>query len=149
MKSQNFTAVQVERIFCLLTLALLTQSWGDDYNFSCDILRHLLVFPELFDRQRDILFTGSLLFYVINFFFFCMLVFIALVDLRHRMDTLALSANISVYQSNTVLCSQGVNDPSRYFYFYSNSEGKILIKKSQFSISVCLYRTITQMRMFK
>ena len=53
-----------------------------------------------------------------------MLVFIALVDLRHRMDTLALSANISVYQSNTVLNSQGVDDPSRYFYFYSNSESK-------------------------
>ena len=151
MKSQNFTAVQVERIFCLLALALLTQSWGDDHNFSCDILRHLLVFPDQFDRQRDILFTGSLLFYVNSFifFFFCMLVFIALVDLRHRTDTLVLSANISVYQSNIVLNSQGVNDPSRYFYFYSNSESKILIKKSQFSTSVCLYRTITQMRMFK
>ena len=60
----------------------------------------VLVFPDLFDRQRDILFTGSLLFYVNSFifFFFCMLFFIALVDLRHRMDTLALSANISVYQ---------------------------------------------------
>ena len=104
-----------------------------------------LVFPDLFDRQRDILFSGSLLFYVNSF---CMLVFIALVDLRHRI-TLALSANISVYQSNTVLNSQGVNDPSRYFYFYSNSESKVLIKKSQFSTSVCLYRTITQMRMFK
>ena len=46
-----------------------------------------------------------------------MLVFIALVDLRHRMYTLALSANILVYQSNTVLKSQGVDDPSRYFYF--------------------------------
>ena len=78
-----------------------------------------------------------------------MIVFITLVDLRHHMDTLALSANISVYQSNTVLNSQGVNDPSRYSYFYSNSESKILIKKSQFSTSVCLYRTITQMRMFK
>ena len=76
-----------------------------------------------------------------------MIVFITLVDLRHHMDTLALSANISVYQSNTVLNSQGVNDPSRYFY--SNSESKVLIKKSQFSTSVCLYRTITQMRMFK
>ena len=111
----------------------------------------VLVFPDLFDRQRDILFTGSLLFYVNSFifFFFCMLVFIALVDLRHRTDTLVLSANISVYQSNIVLNSQGVNDPSRYFYFYSNSESKVLIKKSQFSTSVCLYRTITQMRMFK
>ena len=78
-----------------------------------------------------------------------MIVFITLVDLRHHMDTLALSANISVYQSYTVLNSQGVNDPSRYFYFYSNSESKVLIKKSQFSTSVCLYRTITQMRMFK
>ena len=83
------------------------------------------------------------------FFFFCMLVFITLVDLRHRMDTIALSTNISVDQSNTVLNSKSVNDPSRYFYFYSNSESKILIKKSQFSTSVCLYRTITQMRMFK
>ena len=66
-----------------------------------------------------------------------MLVFIALVDLRHRMDTLALSANISVYQSNTVLNSQGVDDPSRYFYFYSNSESKVLIKKvSDFNFSL-------------
>ena len=109
----------------------------------------VLVFPDLFDRQRDILFTGSPLFYVNSFIFFCMLVFIALVDLRHRMDTLAFSENISVYQSNTVLNSQGVDDPSRYLYFYSNSESKILIKKFQFSTSVCLYRTITQMRMFK
>ena len=110
----------------------------------------VLVFPDLFDRQRDILFTGSLLFYVNSLiFFFCMLVFVALVDLRHRMDTVVLSANISAYKSNTVLNSQGVNDPSRCFYFYSNSESKILIKKSQFSTSVCLYRTITQMRMFK
>ena len=53
------------------------------------------------------------------------------------MDTLALSANISVYQSNTVLNSQGVNDPSRYFYFYSNSESKVLIKKiSVFNFSL-------------
>ena len=111
---------------------------------------NVLVFPDLFDRQRDILFTGSLLFYVSSFiFFFCMLVFITLVDLRHRMDTIALSANISVYQSNTVLNSKSVNDPSRYFYFYSNSESKILIKKIQFSTSVRLYRTITRMRMFK
>ena len=110
----------------------------------------VLVFPDLFDRQRDILFTGFPLFYVNSFiFFFCMLVFIALVDLRHRMDTLDLSANISVYQSNTVLNSQGVDDPSRYFYFYSNSESKVPIKKFQISTSVCLYRTITQMRMFK
>ena len=110
----------------------------------------VLVFPDLFDRQRDILFTGSLLFYVNSLIlFFCMLVFIVYVNLRHRMDTLPLSANISVYQSNTVFNSQGGNDPSCYFYFYSNSESKILIKKSQFSTSVCLYRTITQMRMFK
>ena len=78
-----------------------------------------------------------------------MLVFVALVELRHRMDTVVLSANISVYKSNTVLNGEGLNDPSRCFYFYSNSESKILIKKSQFSTSVCLYRTITQMRMFK
>ena len=53
------------------------------------------------------------------------------------MDTLALSANISVYQSNSVLNSQGVNDPSRYFYFYSNSESKVLIKKiSVFNFSL-------------
>ena len=66
-----------------------------------------------------------------------MLVFITLVDLRHHMDTLALSANILVYQSNTVLNSQGVNDPSRYFYFYSNSESKVLIKKiSVFNFSL-------------
>ena len=109
----------------------------------------VLVFPDLFDRQRDILFTGSLLFYVNSLIFFCMLVFVALVELRHRMDTVVLSANISVYKSNTVLNSEGLNDPSRCFYFYSNSESKILIKKSQFSTSVCLYRTITQMRMFK
>ena len=109
----------------------------------------VLVFPDLFDRQRDILFTGSLLFYVNSLFFFCMLVFVALVELRHRMDTVVLSANISVYKSNTVLNSEGLNDPSRCFYFCSNSESKILIKKSQFSTSVCLYRTITQMRMFK
>ena len=61
----------------------------------------VLVFPDLFDRQRDILFTGSLLFYVNSLiFFFCMLVFVALVELRHRMDTVVLSANISVYKSN-------------------------------------------------
>ena len=109
----------------------------------------VLVFLDLFDRQRDILFTGSLLFYVNSLIFFCMLVFVALVELRHRMDTVVLSANISAYKSNTVLNSQGVNDPSRCFYFYSKSESKILIKKSQFSTLVCLYRTITQMRMFK
>ena len=109
----------------------------------------VLVFPDLFDRQRDILFTGSLLFYVNSLIFFCMLVFVALVELRHRMDTVVLSANISAYKSNTVLNSQGVNDPSRCFYFYSNSENKVLIKKFQLSTSVCLHRTNTQMRMFK
>ena len=109
----------------------------------------VLVFPDLFDRQSDILFTSSLLFYVNSLIFFCMLVFVGLVELRHRMDTVVLSANISAYKSNTVLNSQGVNDPSRCFYSYSNSKSKILIKKSQFSTSVCLYRTITQMRMFK
>ena len=31
---------------------------------------NVLVFPDLFDRQRDILFTGSLLFYVSSFIFF-------------------------------------------------------------------------------
>ena len=56
----------------------------------------VLGFLDLFERQRDILFTGSPLFYVNSLTFFCMLVFITLVYLRHRMDTLALSANISV-----------------------------------------------------
>ena len=66
-----------------------------------------------------------------------MLVFVALVELRHRMDTVVLSANISVYKSNTVLNSEGLNDPSRCFYFYSNSESKILIKKfSVFNFSL-------------
>ena len=60
-----------------------------------------LVFPDLFDHQRDVLFTGSLLFYVNSLIFFCMLVFVALVELRHRMDTVVLSANISAYKSNS------------------------------------------------
>ena len=63
----------------------------------------VLVFPDLFDRQRD--FFSLVPYYsmwaVSFFFFFCMLVFIALVDLRHRMDTIALSANISVYHSHS------------------------------------------------
>ena len=46
-----------------------------------------------------------------------MLVFVALVELRHRMDTVVLSANISVYKSNTVFNSEGLNDPSPFFLF--------------------------------
>ena len=149
---KGFTRISVRCYFPRLDYQTLFRKWAGRSIKWEDKENDVLVFPDLFYRQRDILFTGSLLFYVssfIFFFFFCMLVFITLVDLRHRMDTIALSTNISVDQSNTVLNSKSVNDPSRYFYFYSNSESKILIKKSQFSTSVRLYRTITQMRMFK
>ena len=159
---KGFTRISVRCYFPRLDYQTLFRKWAcaNPQSHGCSPLhvnkmrRHgkrCISFSGSIWSPKGLLFTGSLLFYVSSFifFFFWMLVFIALVDLRHRMDTLALSANISVYQSNTVLNSKCVNDPSRYFYFYSNSESKILIKKFQFSTSVCLYRTITRMRMFK
>ena len=47
----------------------------------------------------------------------CMIVLVALVDVRHRMHSLHLQ-NIQVHKINTTSNSQGVIDPSCYFYFY-------------------------------
>ena len=47
----------------------------------------------------------------------CMIVLVAVVDVRHRMHSLHLQ-NIQVHKINTTSNSQGVIDPSRYFYFY-------------------------------
>ena len=46
----------------------------------------------------------------------CMIVLVAVVDVRHRMHSLHLQ-NIQVHKINTTSNSQGVIDPSRYFYF--------------------------------
>ena len=46
----------------------------------------------------------------------CMIVLVAAVDVRHRMHSLHLQ-NIQVHKINTTSNSQGVIDPSRYFYF--------------------------------
>ena len=47
----------------------------------------------------------------------CMIVLVAVVDVRHRMHSFHLQ-NIQVHKMNTTSNSQGVIDPSRYFYFY-------------------------------
>ena len=47
----------------------------------------------------------------------CMIVLVAVVDVRHWMHSLHLQ-NIQVHKINTTSNSQGVIDPSRYFYFY-------------------------------
>ena len=47
----------------------------------------------------------------------CMIVLVAVVDVRHRMHSFHLQ-NIQVHKINTTSNSQGVIDPSRYFYFY-------------------------------
>ena len=47
----------------------------------------------------------------------CMIVLVAVVDVRHRMHSLHLQ-NTQVHKINTTSNSQGVIDPSRYFYFY-------------------------------
>ena len=46
----------------------------------------------------------------------CMIVLVAVVDVRHRMHSLHLQ-NIQVHKINTTSNSQGVIDPSCYFYF--------------------------------
>ena len=46
----------------------------------------------------------------------CMIVLVAVVDVRHRMHSFHLQ-NIQVHKINTTSNSQGVIDPSRYFYF--------------------------------
>ena len=158
---KGFTRISVRRYFPRLDYQTLFRKWACAHPQSHG-RSPLHVNKMRRHGKRCISFSGSIWppkgypFHWFSFilceqfnFFFYMLVFVALVELRHRMDTVVLSANISVYKSNTVLNSEGLNDPSRCFYFYSNSESKILIKKSQFSTSVCLYRTITQMRMFK
>lgn len=64
----------------------------------------LLVFPGLFGCERGYPFHWFSFILCEQFHVFCMLVFVAIVDLRHRMDTLDLSSNISVisvYQSKT------------------------------------------------
>lgn len=46
----------------------------------------------------------------------CMIILVAVADVRHRMHLLHLP-NIQVHKINTNSNSQGVIDPSRYFYF--------------------------------
>ena len=59
----------------------------------------------------------SIYFYEYDSLTICMIVLVAVVDVRHRMHSLHLQ-NIQVHKINTTSNSQGVIDPSRYFYFY-------------------------------
>ena len=63
----------------------------------------------------------------------CMIVLVALVDVRHRMHSLHLQ-NIQVHKINTTSNSQGVIDPSRYFYFYNINDSNNPIEYSIYII---------------
>ena len=104
---------------------------------------------DLFDRKKKkqikkiwISFPFYFIFmYMIPFIFMnmmsltiCMIVLVAVVDVRHRMHSLHLQ-NIQVHKINTTSNSQGVIDPSRYFYFYCNNG-------SNNSIEYSIYITI-------
>ena len=62
-----------------------------------------------------------------------MIVLVAVVDVRHRMHSFHLQ-NIQVHKINTTSNSQGVIDPSRYFYFYYNNDSNNLIEYSIYII---------------
>ena len=63
----------------------------------------------------------------------CMIVLVAVVDVRHRMHSFHLQ-NIQVLKINTNSNSQGVIDPSRYFYFYCNNGSNNSIEYSIYII---------------
>ena len=63
----------------------------------------------------------------------CMIVLVAVVDVRHRMHSLHLQ-NIQVHKINTTSNSQGVIDPSRYFYFYNINDSNNPIEYSIYII---------------
>ena len=63
----------------------------------------------------------------------CMIVLVAVVDVRHRMHSFHLQ-NIQVHKMNTTSNSQGVIDPSRYFYFYYINDSNNSIEYSIYII---------------
>ena len=63
----------------------------------------------------------------------CMIVLVAVVDVRYRMHSLHLQ-NIQVHKINTTSNSQGVIDPSCYLYFYCNNESNNPIEYSIYII---------------
>ena len=63
----------------------------------------------------------------------CMIILVAVADVRHRMHLLHLP-NIQVHKINTNSNSQGVIDPSRYFYFYYNNDSNNPIAYSIYTI---------------
>ena len=82
---------------------------------------------DLFDREKARLkkntnFICSLLFYICSVHF----------SEYNEPDHL-VAANIQVYKINTTSNSQGVFDPSRYFYFYHNDYSNNPVK-----FSICI-----------
>ena len=71
----------------------------------------------------------------------CMIVLVAVVDVRHRMHSFHLQ-NIQVHKINTTSNSQGVIDPSRYFYFYCNNGSNNSIEYSIYIIIKLLTKIV-------
>ena len=63
----------------------------------------------------------------------CMIVLVAVVDVRHRMHSLHLQ-NIQVHKIHTTSNSQGVINRSRYFYFYYYNDSSNSIEYSIYII---------------
>ena len=73
----------------------------------------------------------------------CMIVLVAVVDVRYRMHSLHLQ-NIQVHKINTTSNSQGVIDPSRYFYFYYINDSNNPIEYSIYIIIKLLTKIFFQ-----
>ena len=73
----------------------------------------------------------------------CMIILVAVVDVRHRMHSFHLQ-NIQVHKINTTSNSQGVIDPSRYFYFYYINDSNNPIEYSIYIIIKLLTKIFSQ-----
>ena len=73
----------------------------------------------------------------------CMIILVAVVDVRHRMHSFHLQ-NIQVHKINTTSNSQGVIDPSRYFYFYYINDSNNPIEYSIYIIIKLLTKIFFQ-----
>ena len=78
----------------------------------------------------------------------CMIVLVAVVDVRHRMHSLHLQ-NIQVHKINTTSNSQGVIDPSRYFYFYYINDSNNPIEYSIYIIIKLLTKVFFPINLYE
>ena len=78
----------------------------------------------------------------------CMIVLVAVVDVRHRMHSFHLQ-NIQVHKINTTSNSQGVIDPSRYFYFYYINDSNNPIEYSIYIIIKLLTKVFFPINLYE